>query len=75
MSRSLYMHTLDGRPAFFQDGWIVFAGNEIPRLETSLQAIRSNELKCIDNRNEAGFSDNSNYGYVRIKKTAIPNAR
>jgi len=68
MARTLYMHTIDGRPAYFNGVQIIPAFNECRRLETSVRAIRRNEERSIKYREEyKPWFDPKHYGYVRVR--------
>lgn len=69
---SFYMHTIDGEAAFFDGEQIVFAAGVPRQLESSLQAIRRNEVNSSSFRINAGWSEPFSYGYVRIPLSALP---
>jgi len=65
-----YMHTLFGKPAFFQDYQIVYAGMKLKfsDLRDSLKDIREEQTKSSEWRRKKGYYDNpTEYGYIRIK--------
>ena len=78
MSRVLYMHTIEGRPAYFsqRDGQIVFAdrrdyvwhsGPKPLTLCKSLRAIRAQQKLTLVNRLAWGMADPpGRYGYARV---------
>lgn len=76
--RTLYMHTIDGRPAFYVPGeQICFcgdAGSVRSPLATSLAQIRREQVASDEWRNKRGFMRDltSEYGYVRIPAAALP---
>lgn len=63
-----YMHIMDGQPAEFQDGHLVYSGKRVGKLATSLRQIRREQeadRKWYARRhNQTGCV----YSYVRIKK-------
>ncbi len=67
-----YMHLLDGEPAVFQDGHIVFAGRRVNALANSLRQIRreqaADKLWCTSRGIQ--FSDVA-YRYVRVARKAL----
>ncbi len=66
MSRNLYMHTIDGKPAEYRDAGIYFAGTKVYRFATSLKQIRREQQKAIASRNKYGWPK-MDYGYVLLK--------
>lgn len=57
--RSLYMHTLDGKPAQF-DGWqICYAMHVIKRFANDLDQIREEQLASRRWRAKKGYDNNS----------------
>lgn len=68
MSKTYYMHTIDGKPAFWSGDQICYASffGRPDRLEPSLKNIRKNERRSRKYRNDLGLSDNSRYGYFRF---------
>lgn len=64
-----YMHTLGGRPAYFDGNQIVYPlryGKAVP-LASSLKQIRSEQAKTKIWREKKGYAFNLfDYGYVRI---------
>lgn len=72
---SLYMHTLDGKPAYFyesSDGdHIIYAGDEMPRLAASLAQIKSEQQRTRDTYNRIDMQCDSKFGYIRINRKAF----
>lgn len=73
MIKSLYMHTIAGKPAYFSrsGGQIVFASRSgVLGLAQSLTQIRREQRATAKFRRDNGFTDFSyEYGYVRIALT------
>lgn len=74
MSKNLYMHTINGRPAMYQDGMYICYVNQWNRINYSdmfvgsLRAIKRQQLwsKQWYEQNGGGV-DLDKYGYIRIK--------
>lgn len=63
---TLYMHTLDGKPAaFFPRDGVCFAHKRIT-LARSLRQIRKEQAESSRIRTDAGLSDDCEYGYVTV---------
>jgi hypothetical protein len=73
-TRTMYMHTLDGKPACMdRDGTqIVFArGRYRARLVDSLREIRREQRQSVKWRMEQGFNIDFRHGYVLVE---VPSA-
>lgn len=69
MSRTYYMHTLNGEPAYFDGDQVVFAtfyGKAAP-LARSLNQIRAEQRKSGEWREMQGFKDHDRYGHLRVR--------
>lgn len=68
-TKTYYMHTLDGQPAAFTEGYICFAYKQVLEHEmaTSLRQLRRQQADCISRRSSEGLGNDFDYGYVRIK--------
>lgn len=70
MSKTIYIHTIDGRPAYFSepDGQIVYVCHydRAAKPAHSLKQIRKEQKITKENRKKWGFNDND-YGYKRYK--------
>ncbi len=67
----MYMHTLNGKPAYYTEGeQVSYAGKEIlipQMLVPSLKELRKQQKRSIEWRKAQGWSETpSEYGYVRI---------
>lgn len=73
-TKNIYMHTLNGRPAMYQDGTYICYINNTNRVKfedvfvTSLESIRRQQAWSKQWFEQNGFNDISDreYGYVRI---------
>lgn len=72
---NLYMHTLYGKPAFYDGQQICYVriGRKVHQLATSLEQIKSERLKSENWRNKQGFRDfgPNDYGHVLIPKSLL----
>lgn len=74
-TRTMYMHTLDGQPAGYEDRdgpHIYFAdGNvrsAVATLVPTLGWIRKQQRDCLKDRIAKGFdADSRRYGYIRVE--------
>jgi hypothetical protein len=74
-TRMMYMHTIDGRPAFYEgaDGQVVFApvgryARAGAVLVPNLQQVRQEQRASTKWRIAHGFNiDGFDYGYVRVE--------
>lgn len=71
--KTMYMHTINGKPAFFDaknPGMICYIGKygKAPALAGSLKEIYEQQRISVRTRHNGGF-DIPNYGYVRV---AVP---
>ena len=69
--KTYYLHTIDGRPAFFSRDtqeiyYANFYGPAIP-LEHSLKDIKKQQALSRRNRAEAGFLTDGIVGYRRVR--------
>lgn len=67
---TMYMHTLDGKPAYWVDGEIYFyATYQRPgiSLQPNLRIIRRQQQHCIRSRLSAGLPNDFEYGHVRVE--------
>lgn len=70
--KTLYMHTLDGQPAEFQENgnYVAFAHRRI-KLASSLRQIRREQQAAIQEAwkhpNQHEWADLKHYGYVTIR--------
>lgn len=75
MSKNLYMHTINGKPAMYQDGTYICYIDSYTRVsysETfvdSLKAIKRQQKWSLQWHEQNGNTDykDRNYGYIRIK--------
>lgn len=69
MSRTWYMHTLDGRPATYVPGTqICFVdGRHKARLVPSLAQIRRERRASGEWRERRGYRDDGDYDYVLVE--------
>jgi hypothetical protein len=70
MTKTMYMHMLNGKPAFYDGCQIAYAGHglRIPdHLRSSLAVIRKEHQKSYLWREKQGWADNLHYGYSRVK--------
>ena len=58
-----YMHTLDGKPAEYRDGWISFAGKKVRLFARDLKTIKRQQARNIKNRESRGYFIKFDYGY------------
>lgn len=72
---NLYMHTLDGKPAFYDGQQICYVGigRKVHKFATSLKQIKSERIKSENWRNKQGFRDfePNDYGHVLIPKSLL----
>lgn len=70
MNKTYYMHTLDGRPAFFDGEQICFLrrfGKPSMALAKSLKQIRLQQARSNEFRRSLGdYDEIKRYGYVRV---------
>lgn len=68
--KDLYMHTLDGKPAQWQEatGTIVFSGKRVTLFAKSLQQIRREQGLSM---NHYGDINGEMYGYVRVARASL----
>lgn len=68
-AKTMYMHTLDGAPAYYVLGrQIVYAGWEVRKLASSLRQIRSERKLSEEWRVKSDFLPGAaRYGYVRVR--------
>lgn len=72
---TLYMHTLDREPAYYDGEQIVFAGREVRQLAASLDQIRRERAASRHWRISRGLTNEGwDYGYCRIKEN-LPSPR
>lgn len=67
-NRSLYMHTIDGKPAQYypETGYICFT-QHVTRLEPSLYRLRKQQDAVREKDAAEGNGLKFNYGYVRVR--------
>lgn len=75
-SRMYYMHTLNGRPAYFNEQIVFMMPGQYARnqwLCASLAVIRSQQRRSEEYRTRHGipYRDNWKYGYVRVYVPAV----
>lgn len=68
------MHTLNGKPAFYQEGTYICYVNEYTRglttanmFKDSLKQIRAEQHASAEWQRENGGGVSSGYGYIRIR--------
>lgn len=69
--KTYYMHTIDGRPAFFAGDQVCFMNfyGKPSKLALSLKQIRKEQAKSREYRQSIGFSDDHDryrLGYRRV---------
>lgn len=68
MSKTYYLHTLDGAPAWFDGFQVCFAVSygRAAKLAASLRQIQREQRASISNREDAGYDNNAKLGYRRV---------
>lgn len=82
-TRTMYLHTIDGKPAFWSDfdGQIVYADvatytgdrtDSVAVLRHDLRQVRRDQQRSIRNRASWGMKDHTpmQYGYCRVEVPA-----
>lgn len=74
MSRKVYMHLLDGKPAEFdaERKYIYFAGRQVSRFASSLNQLRREQQKAIatawsEGENQREWAKIERYGYILVR--------
>lgn len=69
--KTMYMHTLDGSPARYEENeqvcFLNHRGKFIGKLVPSLKRIRYEHEKSQAWRVKQGFPENDNLGYIRVE--------
>lgn len=72
----LYMHTIEGKPAYYVPGDQIVSATRHYRwpvkLCTSMKQIREEERASIKKRREWGFQDTPHYGHVYVSSPNNP---
>ncbi len=71
-SKWIYMHTLNGRPAYFDGDQIVYGVNEVRCFCLSLQEIRKQQKQSDAWRKGMGYGPHSPYSYTKFRREDLP---
>ena len=70
MSKTVYLHTIDGEPGAFDGYQVCFisrsGGSAWAKPCGSLKQIRKEQAKSRANRKRDGFPNDAEYGYVKL---------
>lgn len=69
MSKTYYMHTINGFPGIFSDGQICYAAyyGKPNRLQASLKDIRKQQRQSRKYRESKGWFDRFDYNHIRVE--------
>lgn len=66
MNKKQYIHTLNGKPAVYRDGFICFACGRVKNPAKDLRQIHREQIRDIDNRQSADFTTKFKHGHCII---------